>query len=158
MMIYSIGWLLACGTFFFTTLEEYFTGVMYFPIIHGVAEGTVLACFLMSLSAYKGSAFFQNTIIDFGPFTMQLNNVVVIGGFIGSNIFNIMSIVKIARKFKGRVVEALYYTCSFLILISSLFIVLYCYRNNEDAWLVNSKIIIYVYGFAFAKLVVKFFF
>ena len=147
---------MACGAFFFTTLEEYYTGIMYFPIIHGVAEGTVFACLAMIVSSYAGVEYFQ-TIVDLGIMKVQLNNFLVVCCFITSNIFSLMSIVKIARKFKDRVVEALYYTCSFLILVASLIIVQLCYRNNKDAYLANSKVLIYVYGFAFAKLVVFFF-
>ena len=145
---------MACGAFFFTTLEEYFTDIMYFPIIHGVSEGTLCACIAIIFAGFKGGDFFKNTIVDLYISKLGLNDFLTIIFFFISNIFSVISIVKIIRKFKERMLEALYYTTSFLIIISSLIIVQISYKENHQAYLANSKLLIYLYGFAFAKLMV----
>lgn len=154
-LYYSLMWFMACGAFFFTTLEEYFTEIMYFPIMHGVSEGTVCACVGMIYASINGGEWYNKTMVDLGIVQLKLNRFLTILCFVTSNFFSVMSIHKIYKKFKHRLFEALYYTSSFLMIVFSLVIVQLCYRGNENAYLANSKVIVYVYGFAFAKLVVS---
>ncbi len=152
---YSLLWLMACGAFFFTTLEEYFTDIMFFPIIHGVSEGTLCACVSLIFASVKGTDPYVQTIVDLYYFKIQLNHFIIWICFLISNIFSVMSIFKVVRKFKERIFEAFYYTTCFIIIIASLIIVQFCYNGNKQAYLANSKLLIYLYGFAFAKLMVK---
>lgn len=147
---------MACGAFFFTTLEEYFTDIMYFPIIHGVSEGTLCACAAMIIAGIHGGMFYSETQVNLYFIQMQLNKLMIIFAFITSNIFSLMSIFKIYRKFKGRLLEALYYAACFLFLVTSIIIVQLCYKGNDNAYITNSKVLIYCYGFAFSKLVVHY--
>jgi ethanolaminephosphotransferase len=153
-LYYSLMWLMACGAFFFTTLEEYFTEIMYFPLLHGVSEGTVCACVGMMFASFNGGEWYNTTLVDLYFVQLRLNRFITILSFVTSNFFSVMSIHKIYNRFKDRLFEALYYTFCFLMIVSSLIIVQLCYRENEAAYLANSKVLIYVYGFAFAKLVV----
>lgn len=147
-------WFMACGAFFFTTLEEYFTDIMYFPMIHGVSEGTLCACAGMIVVGIKGSNYYIDTEFDLFFIKISLCHIIIILLLLTSNCFSIMSIVKIYKKYKGRLIEASIYACSFLFIICSLLIVQICYRGNEKAYYTNSKLIIFAYGFLFSKLVV----
>ncbi len=128
---------------------------MFFPIIHGVSEGTVVACVGLIFASVKGTDPYVHTIVDLYFFKLQLNHFLIWVVFLISNIFSVMSIVKIVRKFKERMIEAFYYTTCFIIIVASLIIVQFCYNGNKKAYLANSKLLIYLYGFAFAKLMVR---
>jgi len=149
---YSIIWFMANCAFYFTTLEEYFTGIMFFPTFSGVAEGCLCACAGMITMGFKGQLVFDY-IVDFGVFKLKLNEFLTLICFIASTVFSMMSLNKIYQKHKDKLFEAFYYTFSYFLICGSLIIVQVCYQGREDVWLVNSKLLIYVYGFAFSKLV-----
>jgi hypothetical protein len=44
--------------FYFVLLEQYYTGVMNFPPINGVDEGSLLYCVFCCVSGYYGSVEF----------------------------------------------------------------------------------------------------
>lgn len=47
----------ACIPFFTTTLEEYYTNLMYLPIINGAAEGCFLVSLVFIFTGFVGNDF-----------------------------------------------------------------------------------------------------
>ena len=67
--------------FFLNTWEEYYTGELILPIIHGVSEGMLLIALVECISGYYGVSFWLN---KFKIFNMELkyNQIVVYCGFL----------------------------------------------------------------------------
>ena len=66
--------------FFLNTWEEYHTGELYLPIIHGVSEGMLIIAAAECLSGYYGPSFWLQKITVMG-YTMQYNTMVALCGF-----------------------------------------------------------------------------
>jgi hypothetical protein len=127
-------------------------------MINGVSEGTLCACFSLIFASLNGTDTYVKTIVDLYYIKLKLNHFLIWVFLFISIMFSLMIIVKIARNFKERILEAIYYTTCFIIIVASLIIVQICYLDNEQAYLANSKLVIYLYGFSFAKLMVIFIF
>jgi len=151
-IFYSLMWFMANCAFFFTTLEEYFTGIMYFPMFSGVAEGCLAACIGMIAVGINGQSIYD-VYIELGFVTVKLNELLTILCFIASCTFALLSIHKIYKNHSKSLFEAFYYTFSYFMNGASLIIVQLCYAGRTDMWLVNSKVLIYVYGFSYSLLV-----
>jgi len=139
-----------CFPFFLNTLEEYYTGELNFPVVHGVSEGTVLACMAMNCSGFYGVEFWNTKVVVYG-FTTQRNYLVASICLISGLGFGLTSLVNILRKFKEKKQEIIKNTQMFCYLVISLFlVVLY-----SDSSIVKNypKVLTLLYGFAFAKLV-----
>ena len=52
-------WLMTSIPFFLNTWEEFYTGELNLPIVHGVSEGTLTACIAMALTGYYGLEFWN---------------------------------------------------------------------------------------------------
>jgi len=76
-------------TFFFNTWEEYYTGSLDLPIIHGVSEGCVLCCVVMFCTGYYGHEIWLINFELFGR-TYRINNFVIEAVFWISQPFNLM--------------------------------------------------------------------
>lgn len=51
---YMCLWTMCSLPFYFTTLEAYYLGVLRLPVLNGASEGTIPACFFISLSGFIG--------------------------------------------------------------------------------------------------------
>ena len=136
--------------FFLNTLEEYYTGELNFPAVHGVSEGTVLACMAMNCSGFYGVKFWNTEIVVYGV-TTQLNHFTVVICLLAGLAFGLTSLINILRKYKQKKEEIIKNTQMFCSLVASLFLVVI----YSDSNIVKNypKILILLYGFAFAKLV-----
>jgi len=141
---------MTCIPFFLNAWEEYYTGELNLPLIHGVSEGTLAACIVMCLSGYYGDNFLLVKINLYGGI-YQVNHIIVMTCFLTGLGFAIWSFINVILKFKEKRHNALRNLFIFMLLISSLLIVI----NYSDSQLVANypKILILLYGFAFAKLV-----
>lgn len=72
--------------FFINTWEEYYTGSLDLPIIHGVSEGCVLSCILMIISGYCGQNIWLN-VVSIGGFSITINHLAAMICFIAAQIF-----------------------------------------------------------------------
>lgn len=143
-------WLMTCCPFFLCTWEEYYTGELYFPIFHGASEGTLAACTAMHLTGFLGRDFWFEKVNFLGT-QMQINHLATtMCASIGIG-FGIWSVQKVLINFKDKRDDALNNLFIFIYLISSLFVVV-MFSESE---LLNTypKLIVLLYGFAFAKLV-----
>jgi ethanolaminephosphotransferase len=136
--------------FFLNTLEEYYTGELNLPIIHGVSEGTVIACFCMNLTGFFGMEIWKYELTTFG-ITSQLNHFLATLCFFAGLGFGLNSLFNILRDFKEKNNEVIRNIQMFCYLVASLLLVIF-YSDSEV--LKNyPKLIVILYGFAFAKLV-----
>lgn len=148
--------------FYFTTLEEYFTESLDLPCIHGVSEGTYLAVGLIITTAFIGQDFWK-TSISFKTHTLKYNQIALYSFFTFSMLFCIfrynfiyylqISIMKVIKLSKKKAAINFITTIIFGYLLFSIFICVF-YSNSK---LIKDypKVIIYLYGFVFAKLVVN---
>lgn len=150
---YSIIWLMTSITFFFATWEEYQTDTMDLPLINGVDEGAFLAFFVMMMTGFLGQGFWLSTIGMFGQ-QVQINHIVVTTFLLLSFSFVSISIIKALKHQKTvKVKDALINTIVFLYLVFALLVTaLYA---ESSLVIYYPKLIIYTFGFCFAKLVVN---
>ena len=76
-------------TFFFNTWEEYYTGSLDLPIMHGVSEGCVISCVVMILTGYYGHEMWLQNVTIYGQ-SFRLNNFVVVCSFAVSTVFSLI--------------------------------------------------------------------
>jgi ethanolaminephosphotransferase len=148
-MWYAIIWLMTSFPFFLNTWEEYYTGELNFPLIHGVSEGTLVACFAMIMTGIFGDHFWHAKIEIFGIVT-RFNHLIVFPTFIAGIGFGLNSLINVVRNYKDKedIIQNLFI---FIYLVVSLILVVLL----SDSKIVKyyPKILIVLYGFAFAKLV-----
>jgi ethanolaminephosphotransferase len=139
-----------CVPFYLNTLEEYYTGELNLPCIHGVSEGTVIACIAMHTSGFLGIEFWNSKFSIFG-ITTQNNHAMTTLCFLSGLGFGFGSLFNILREFKEKKDEVIKNTQMFFYLVVSMLLVIF-YSDSE---IVRNypKLIIVLYGFAFAKLV-----
>lgn len=143
-------WMTIVIAFFMNTWEEYYTGELNLPIIHGVSEGTIIIAIVMSLSGLYGKAFWVQHMVLFGIDFGEYRYFYVFLGFLAGNFYGIVSIVNVCMKCKDRWVKALKDTAIYFIMIFSyLSIILF---NNSTIVNKYPKFLILTYGFAFAKM------
>lgn len=135
--------------FFLNTWEEYYTGELFLPLIHGVSEGMVIIAVAECISGYYGPSFWFQKISVLG-FTLQYNIAVSLGGLIAGIFFGLMSIFKVCRFLGSRFMEGLKDCIIYVLLVASYLFVLLC----SDSVVVRKypKILILTYGFCFARL------
>ena len=139
------------GTFFINTWEEYYTGELVLPEINGIAEGTLLIDIIFILSALYGKGFYWKEIDIFGKFKLKINEILMIGVFIGAIIFSTKSIIEVFKKIKRKKVYDAFKTFFIFPLFS--FSIL-CVSFLSDSIIVKEypKILILTFGFQFAKM------
>ena len=79
-------WFMICNTFFLNTWEEYYTGILELPIIHGVSEGTLVTATLMIYTGINGQDFWMDNITVMGSIWRR-NNFTITMVFILSSLF-----------------------------------------------------------------------
>ena len=141
---------MASVPFFLNTWEEYYTGELNLPVFHGVSEGTVLACITINMAGFLGRSFWTTPIQVFSTF-FKYNELATLFCFISGVLFGLLSVINVLIKFKDRRQDAFTNLFLFIFLCFSLVIVI----KYADSTIVNEypKLVLYVYGFAFAKLV-----
>jgi ethanolaminephosphotransferase len=139
-----------CVPFFLNTLEEFYTGELNLPILNGVSEGTVMACIAMCTSGFMGVDWWFNEITIFG-FTTQYNFALVTACFFSGLGFGLASLFNILKNFREKKEEVIKNIQMFVYLIAAMLLVIF-YSDSE---IVKNypKLIIILFGFAFAKLV-----
>jgi ethanolaminephosphotransferase len=149
---FALIWLMTSINFFFTTWEELHTDVLYFPIIHGVSEGTIVACGAMLFTMVTGQEFWLNTVDLFGTI-FKYSEVLVLIFFILSSGFSIVSIIKaVKHENTTNVFLCLSNAVVFVFMVLTMFILIF--YSNSIIVEKYPKLVIYMYGFCFAKLVV----
>ena len=138
--------------FFLNTWEEYYTGELILPIIHGVSEGMLLIVCLEVLSGIYGRQLFDYKIYLFNGL-IDNSFKIVIGkiGMLAGIFFGIVSLVKVCR-FVGwkNFPRALYDVIIYVLFLSSILSI--NYLSNSILKKYVPRLIILSYGFLFAKM------
>ena len=145
-------WLMIAIPFFLNTWEEYYTGELNFPMIHGVSEGTLMACTAMHLSGFFGHEFWLNTL-TIGPITLQVNQLVSFGCFLAGVGFGLYSLINVITTYEEKRHDALSNLLIFIFLLVTLFTVITLSGNDSEIIKKYPKVLLLLYGFAFAKLI-----
>lgn len=147
---YAMMWLMASITFFLSTWEEYYTNCLYLPIFNGVCDGAVLAAIVLCFTGFVGSDFWINRMTIFGT-EFQYGELAAIFFFTVSLSYGVQSISKVFREKREIILEASENLIVFILLVISLLSV----ANFSDSKLAEKypKLVIYLYGLAFCKLV-----
>jgi ethanolaminephosphotransferase len=143
--------MMTCIPFFLNTWEEYYTGELVLPYIHGVSEGTVIACIAMNITGFYGRVFWQTPAFTLFDFTFQYSHIAALSCFLSGIGFGLWSLINVLINFKHRINDAIQNLSLFVLLITSFWIVVLF----SDSLIVirHPKVLIALYGFAFAKLV-----
>jgi ethanolaminephosphotransferase len=138
--------------FFLNTWEEYYTGELNLPFIHGVSEGTVIACIAMAITGFYGQEFWLQYDNIFG-LVIRRNHTIVSLCFSGGVFFGLISLINVFKTYRDKLQDAIENLLIFISLISTLCIVII--YAEADSVLIKEypKVLIILYGFAFAKLV-----
>jgi ethanolaminephosphotransferase len=152
---YSIIWFMTCIPFFLCTWEEYQIDRLDFPIIHGVSEGTFVAAGFIFFTAFMGQSFWLQDVNLFDN-VFPLNKVVVTSVFILSIFFCIMNFYKVFSNEKTKnKCQALSNLIVFAFSIFSMMVLIFF--SKSELLEKYPKLIVYLFGFHFAKAVVFFF-
>lgn len=138
--------------FFLNTWEEYYVGELNFPIIHGVSEGTLMACACMHVSGFYGVGFWFNKFtLPLINIQIQYNDFAVIATFFISCCFALYSLVNVLYNYRHKNKDAVRNLSLFgFLLVSLIFVIKYSESKIIEQ---HPKVLILLYGFAFAKLV-----
>jgi ethanolaminephosphotransferase len=147
---YALLWLMVSLPFFLVTWESYYTGELNFPILHGVSEGTLFACSVFHWSGVVGTKWWLQEITVFGIETYY-NHVAVVIFFSAGFYFAILSFYTVVRQYKDIKDDLFTNLFIFFFLMVSMF--LNIFFSDSELIKNNPKIIVFLYGFAFAKLV-----
>lgn len=151
---YALIWLMAAINFYICTWEEYQTDKLNLPIVHGVSEGTFIASAVIIFTVCVGQNFWRTLVPVFGTY-YKLSNIFVTCFFLFSMLFTLNCFRNVFKDEKTKnITQALSNNIVFIYLLLTLMIVVF-YSNSE---LIENypKLIIYMYGFCFAKFVVRF--
>lgn len=148
-LYFALIWMMTAFPFFLNTWEEYYTGELNLPVINGVSEGAVIACLIMISGGLFPEFWVQQATI-FGH-TIKFNEIAVILGLSSGCLFGLISVYNVLTRFKDQREDAVWNIFIFFYLVFTLMLVIF-YADSE---IIRSypKVIILVYGFAFAKLV-----
>ena len=147
---YTFLWLTIVFPFFLNTWEEYYTGELNLPIIHGVSEGTIIIAVSMSLSGYHGRSFWLKKVVFFGKDLGELRYFCIILGFLAGNGYGIQSIINVCIKCKDKWKKALQDIIIYIIMVGSYLSVILL--SDSNIVLTYPKFLILTYGFSFAKM------
>lgn len=147
-------WFLAGVTFFFCTLEEYHLNRLDFPCIHGVSEGTMMQFIICIFTACVGQEFWLNELQMFGTKTTY-NYIALYSIFTVSMLFSLGSFIKMVTNSEVKIIQVLLNMITYCLLVASLMILIFL-SEEESITYQYPKLIIYMYGFIFWKLMVKY--
>jgi hypothetical protein len=149
----TILWYMAGVTFFFCTLEEYHLDRLDFPCFHGVSEGTVLQLIVCIFTGIVGQNFWL-TQFDFIGIKTTFNYIALYSFFSVSMLFSLYSLYKMFSNPIVKVIEVLFNMITFTLLIGNM-ILFICLSEEDTYTYLYPKLIIYMYGFVFTKLMVN---
>jgi ethanolaminephosphotransferase len=138
--------------FFLNTWEEYYTGELILPIIHGVSEGMVLIVIIEVLSGIYGRQLFDYRVFLFnGLINNSFKDIIGKFGMLAGIFFGIVSLVKVCR-FVGwkKFPRALFDVIIYILFLSSILCV--NYLSNTLVNQIAPRLIILSYGLLFAKM------
>lgn len=142
-------------TFFYCTLEEYHLDRLDFPIIHGVSEGTVMQLFVCIFTACVGQNFWLTQLEIFG-IKIAYNHIALYSFFTVSMLFSLYSVFKMLSEQHVKAFDVFFNMITYLLLVGNMISFILLSEKNTYTYL-YPKLIIYMYGFIFTKLMVKFF-
>ncbi len=152
----SACWYIAGITFFFCTLEEYHLDRLDFPCFHGVSEGTVIAALVCIFTGIIGQDFWIREITILGINT-HYNKITLYSFLFFSMLFTLLSIYKMAVNPQVKIINMMYHSIVFVFLIANMMFFITFTREIIGSYTSKyPKLIIYTYGFIFAKLLVNF--
>lgn len=153
---FSMIWLLVCITFFFATWEEYQTDTLDLPCFNGVNEGTLIVVVVMLFTAMIGQDFWLKSVSILG-INLHLNQILVSVTFLISLLFVLLNIKKsLGHKNTVCKKDALINIIVFSYLVFALIVT--SFYSGCTLVVFHPKLLIYAFGFCFAKLVVIFYF
>ena len=147
---YSLFWIMITCPFFLNTWEEYYTGELILPIIHGVSEGMLIIAFFECLTGFYGIEFWNRNIYLFNH-QFTYHSLVAFTGVFAGIFFGIVSIVKVCSRIeKNKIKNAIFDTLWYILFLGSyLFVV--C-KSNSIIVENYPKLLIWAYGLEFAKI------
>ena len=138
-------------TFFMNTWEEYYKGELILPIVHGVAEGTLIIDILAILSGVYGKSLYCKNVLLFNKYNFTIGEINGIVVLIGGTLFSIKSIYGVLASISSdkrltALKDTLIYFFFFITLLSVGFL--------TDSVIAKEypKILILAFGFQFAKI------
>lgn len=150
---YGLFWFFIAFPFFMCTWEQNITGFLYLPVINGVSEGSLLALIAMIFTGIMGQDFWVIEVVTLNSYTYHINEVLIIGLSIFSILTFAFSLRTVIIKNKEKAINSI----SDFIVISIMFIsmmIVLSLHNNSDILKNKPKLIIYLYGFMFGKLLI----
>lgn len=123
-----------------------------FPCIHGVSEGTVFQLILCIFTGCIGQEFWTSEFDAIGIKTTN-NYIALYTVFTVSMLFSLYSLFKILNNESVKILSVLYNMISFCLLVGNMIaFILLC---EQDTYTYKyPKLVIYMYGFIFTKLMV----
>ena len=147
---YTLVWIMIIVPFFLNTWEEYYTGELILPIIHGVSEGMLIIALVECISGFYGVSFWLRSFYLFNS-EIKYNSIIVFGGFLAGIFFGIVSIVKVCMRIeKSKIPKAIFDTLWFFFYLGSYLLIIF--KSNSIIVKEYPKILILGYGFEFAKI------
>ena len=145
-------WVMTSFPFFLNTWEEYYTGELNLPIIHGVSEGTVMACTVMAVTGIFGPSIWINKVNLFF-FEIQAHHLITLCCFFSGLGFGLYSLFNVLKKYKEKRQDAIENLAIFITLLATMVIVIRFSEHDSVLLQQYPKVLIILYGFAFTKLV-----
>lgn len=151
-LYYGLIWLMISINFFVCTWEEYHTGILEFPLINGINEGTIIVISIEIFTLIVGQPFWIDSF-TISNIRFRYNDFIVLCFFMLSNIYSLFTIIKVVTGVKNKksCIKSLYYLTMFLLLITTLFLTVF-FLNSEYLEQ-KPKLLLFMFGFPFAKLV-----
>lgn len=133
--------------FYFSTLEEYYTGELYLPLINGANEGSIAIASFFLISGVFGNDLFFQTVTIYNQTYKYTDLAVYLFAFfvlfaIQTNLRNI-GLNNLKNAFNKSIV--------YLHMVSSLFIV--ALFSPTQMLQTKLRFVYYIFGFNFSKLV-----
>ena len=142
--------------FYFTTLEEYYTGGLFLPIINGVSDGSIAYVLICLATGIVGSSFWA-TELESGIFEgwrycyFLLAALILLNiGFVSCNIMKILRTPAPELDRPRRPDEVLQNVFSYLMLSAVAFVVTYLSPTGITSTFSRGPL--YIYGFAYVLM------
>ena len=146
-------WFTITFTFYLNTWEEYITGVLNLPIIHGVSEGTFIIDFLFILSGLYGKKIYlyELTFLNKKLFVSDWFSFLITLSGIFFGLISIINVKKFLyeKKRKYNIINDL--IIYFILLGSFSFI---SFFNSSNLIYKYSTFIILIFGLEFSRIVI----
>ncbi len=150
---YGLLWVFIAIPFFMCTWEQNITGFLHLPMINGVSEGSFTGLVVLLITGIVGSDFWVIEVITISGRVFLVNEILLLGLSIFSILTIGFSIKNVYTKNKSEAYKSIGDFIVIIFLFFSFFLVLLC---NPESDLIQKKfkLVIYLYGFMFAKLLI----